>query len=425
MLLQFSIKNFRSIKEKIILDFRTTGYSEHSDAKFKINSTTQLLKTIGIYGPNASGKSSIIRGLNLFQKIVLESYNNSLSEPYLKYTPYYLSKESINAPTEFAMDFVLGKKMYRYKFSYLASQIVEEELFSLKVRDEAEIPLFKRKKSIIRLFGINKEFSFLTSKTKRNVLFLSVLALNNNQLANDITEFLREDINTFHGTNNDTSEYTLKKMRQDPEWKEKMIDLIQQADLLIEDFVIEEVTLSEKEKLSLPEPWRSLANSEEGSRVVSKIIRTQYSMDDNPKTEKVILDFREESKGTQEWFWLVSPIIDSLEKGKVLIIDELTASLHPKVARYLISLFNSDRNLNNAQLVFVTHDLTSLDTDLLRPDQVYFTEKGKIGGTELFSLASFKSIRASEPNIEKKYLEGRFGAVPYLEDYDNIMFNKR
>ena len=204
-----------------------------------------------------------------------------------------------------------------------------------------------------------------------------------------------------------------------------MKKFIVEADFGIVDIKASEKYILAKDVQNMPDKFKELF-FKEGSKVAERSLKFLHKKFNKNKEEieRESLDFfLEESEGTQQMFALSAPILDTLENGKILFIDEIDASLHPILCQYLISIFNSkEKNPNNAQLVFTTHDVSLLRDDLLRRDQIYFTEKNKFGETELFSLSDIKERKGLD--FAKRYLEGRYDALPYINDLEDLKFNK-
>jgi AAA15 family ATPase/GTPase len=212
----------------------------------------------------------------------------------------------------------------------------------------------------------------------------------------------------------------MKKMK-DTDFKNKIINLVKTADIDIADINIKEddVPLEIIEKLPMPEGMKKEIISDGGLKSIS--INTKHRKYDNNGNiiGEVIFELdKEESKGTRKFFAMSAPIIDTLQHGKVLIIDELDASLHPILTQHLIQLFH-DKEINkkNAQLIFATHDTNLLKPYIFRRDQIWLTEKDKYGSTDLYSLAQFKGVRAKE-DFERQYIQGKYGAIPYLGKFE-------
>jgi AAA15 family ATPase/GTPase len=217
--------------------------------------------------------------------------------------------------------------------------------------------------------------------------------------------------------------FTMKQM-ENKEFKEKILNLVKTADIGIDDIQVEEEDVPIEvveiiEKLALPEFLKDKSMKEGTFKSVSlNMIHRKYDSY-GQISGTVVFDLeREESKGTRKFFAMSAPIIDTLENGKILIIDELDASLHPILTQHLIKLFH-DENVNkkNAQLVFATHDTNLLKKTIFRRDQIWLCEKDKIGSTDLFSLAQFKNVRKNE-DFEKQYIHGKYGAIPYLSKFE-------
>lgn len=205
----------------------------------------------------------------------------------------------------------------------------------------------------------------------------------------------------------------------------RMKEFILKADFGVIDIQASEKMILAKEAQNIPDKFKELLFKEDSKIAERNLKFLHKKYDKNGKeTEKESLDFfGEESEGTQQMFTLSAPFIDTLENGKILFIDEIDASLHPLLSQYLISIFNSkEKNPNNAQLIFTTHDVSLLKEEFLRRDQIYFTDKNKFGATELFSLANISERKGVD--FSKRYLEGRYSALPYISDFENLKFSK-
>lgn len=402
-IIEFTIENFKIFKEEQVLSLE----ARKSNKTFKDNGYNLLTSSL-IYGPNASGKSTILEALFLFRSMVIKSYDNA-GEKSLPYSPFILSSETDKAPTRFEMVFTLNDEVFRYGFSYLESQIVMEELFRVLVGGE-ERPYFQRKGQKIEL---HREFEdgrdIFEEKTRDDVLFLSAASQWNN-------EFAKKMIRSFLGLKilrgNRSGAYRQFAIEFLKENKDKVIGSLQKADFHIRDFEVKERPIPNEIKDIL---------SAQGNEAPDKLDTVVFLHDKiNSEGEKVgteKLKFSEESDGTQRFFDLLGPVLDSLNNGNILFIDELDSSLHPRLTKFIVSLFEKN-NPKNAQLIATTHDTTLLsDKESFRKEHFWFTEKDKDGVGSLFSLAEF-DLR-NDTGYEKKYLEGRFGAVPFIDpDYE-------
>ena len=212
----------------------------------------------------------------------------------------------------------------------------------------------------------------------------------------------------------------MKKM-EDLNFKNEMIKLVKTADIGIEDITIEEedVPLDMIEKLSLPASIKEEILKDGGLKSVSiNTYHKKFDKDNNEIGNEIFELDDEESVGTRKFFKMSAPILNTLQEGKILIIDELDASLHPMLTKHLIKLFN-DKNINtkNAQLIFATHDTNLLKSQIFKRDQIWFTEKDKYGSTTLYSILEIKGVRAND-DFEKQYIQGKYGAVPYLGKFE-------
>jgi len=423
MLLNFKIKNYRSIKDEVVLDLQAT-----SDKTMKNESTFQfggvsLLKSIAIYGSNASGKSNILKAFTVFRMMILESLlrgnvTNDLPNEYFK-----LSPETEDKPSFFEMTFFLEKEVFTYGF-----EIGKEKIHSEWLKQEkGKKILFERKEQNI---NSNKNYfqeatAVLKNQTSEKVLFLTVLASNNAPLSKKIIQLIQKT-NYVSGTNRgDTLDFSFKHFLKNSTNAEKMKDFIIQADFGVTDIKASEKMILAKQVQNIPDKFKE-ALFKEGSKIAErnlKFLHKKYDLDGKEIGSESLDFFTEESEGTQQMFALSAPIIDTLEGGKILFIDEIDASLHPVLCQYLIAIFNSkEKNPDNAQLIFTTHDISLLSENYLRRDQIYFTDKNKEGLTKLFSLSDISERKGVD--FAKRYLEGRYKALPYIADYEDMKFNK-
>lgn len=423
MLLNFKVANFRSIKDKITLDLQATpDKTSKEQAVFEINKRA-LLKSTAIYGPNASGKSNILKAFVVFRTMILESQLRSNIPADLPNEYFKLSSEMENKPSFFEMTFILENEVFIYGFEIDKKKICSEWL----KQEKGNKILFERKGQEIES---NKNYfqeatAALKKQTSEKVLFLSILAGNNGKISKKIIEFIQKT-NYISGTQrSNTLNFSFGQFLNNPKMAEKMKSFVLKADFGIVDIKASEKMILAKEMKNIPDKFKELLFKED-SKIAErslKFLHKKYD-GDGKEIEQEALDFLgEESDGTQQMFALSAPFIDTLENGKILFIDEIDASLHPLLCQYLITIFNSrEKNKNNAQLIFTTHDISLLKEDLLRRDQIYFTDKSKHGATELFSLANISERKGVD--FAKRYLEGRYNALPYISDFEDLKFSK-
>jgi AAA15 family ATPase/GTPase len=363
--------------------------------------------------------------MGFMRHLVLNIPKITQSTDILPNEPFRLSTETEQASSFFEIIFFLDNKKYRYGFEADNTTVYAEWLYSDEKGKEA--CLFHKDIDEGKHY-INKERfrEGLDLKTPRNHLFIWKCDQNNGVIAGKILQWFNR-FNLIDGLENERYfHFALNQMGND-NTKSELLKLIKIADLGIDDVNIEEKDVSQDIK-NLPVPdeiKQKLLNDNTG--LMSIELQTRHKKYDKDKQfiGSVVFELDEdESQGTKKFFTLSAPILDTLNKGKVLLVDELDASLHPKLTESLIKLFNNkELNKNNAQLIFVTHDVHLLSAPrLFDRDQIWFVEKDQYGNTQLYSLLEFrkknkgKNVRETD-NLTKHYLQGRFGAVPYLGEW--------
>lgn len=423
MLLSFKVKNYRSIKEEVSLDLLATSDDTLLSQNVFVANKLPILKSIGVYGPNASGKSNILKAYMVFRSMILESLIRANLDVDLSNEFFKLSSTTENKPSRFEMTFLIDEDEFVYGFEISKKQVEAEWLIKIK----GKVEYFVRKKQDIEH---NKNYfreatAILKKQTGERVLFLSVLSANNQPLSKKIVDFIQNS-NYVSGTNRGvTLNYSLNQFLSGEDMAKKMRDWMVNADFGITDIVASQRLVSSDDIREIPDKFKELIFKKD-SKITERRLKFSHSKydKDRKKVGDEFLDFfAEESEGTQQFFALVAPLIDTLNHGKVLFIDEIDASLHPQLCKYIVTVFNSKKgNPKNAQLVFTTHDISLLDVGLLRRDQVYFTEKNKFGATKLFSLSDISERKGL--NFAKRYMEGRYDALPYLSDYQELEFSR-
>ncbi len=406
-LIEFSLENYKIFKEKATFSMLARKNDEHT---FESNGE-HLLKTSLIYGPNASGKTSLFDAITVMKNLVVNSTNNQ-EGAFINYPKFLLSNQK-DKPTSVEVIFSLGEKVFKYSFSVLDAGVFEEFLLEV-LPNGKERKHFTRNEQSFKLFYDFKKSVDVITKTRKEVLFLSAASQWNNELAMEIVRALKDNINIVSGLQNDNySNFTVALCKNNPESKKQILKFLKKADFCIEDITVDEI--------EIPEPLRKqfmLMNGDQ--QEIPSIADTVNFSHAKFNTQKEQIGFEKinrgaESMGTQKFFDVLGPIIDTLENGKVLLIDEFDNSLHPLLTKFIVDLFKSTKtNPHNAQLIVTTHDtsLLSHKEDFIK-DQFWFTEKDEFGAAKLFSLAEFDMRNDTE--YAKKYLEGRFGALPFVE----------
>jgi len=421
MLIEFTVGNFLSFNTKRTLSFKAAAISD-LDNVFTIDNY-RLLRSAVVYGANSSGKSNLIKALDGMRNILLNSVKLNDKDP-LDYTPFLLSEQSEHAPTHFETEFLIGGKTYRYGFEYTLESIVNEWLFVKQGVAKKETTLFIRTKDGI---GITDQFVEGKGKeeaTNDNRLFVSLVAQLGGKISKQIIEWFRS-YNVISGlAHQEYNGFTMRMLHDKKEGCEQALSLFQKLKLGFQELMVKESEFNVSDlPIDFPDSVKSkLSKDYSGKKMLS--IKTMHNKYDS---QGLIIDSvafdkdRSESEGTKKIIDLTGPIFDSLLTGKMLIIDELDAKLHPLLTIQLVNLFNKkETNPKNSQLLFATHDTNLLNADLFRRDQIWFTEKDEFEQTDLYNLVEFKlpdgtKVR-NDSNLEKNYIRGRYGAIPYINE---------
>ena len=407
MLIEFSVKNFLSFKDKAILSMEKGNGDENID-NIIFNDITDLVKNAAIYGANASGKSNILKAFTCAILMIRNSNLMSVGEKWLYIKPFLFDETSKNKPSEFEFTFITNNVKYKYFFSADQNRIYEESLDVYNSQKPTNI--FTRKDTNIYEFSNDKnKLASLAANNTENKLFLSTATTWNYEKTKDAFLWFTKAIDTYDSFNK-IMDKDLIDYSENEELKKFSLKLLKEADILIKNI---SVNYEEKEMegtiADMPViPIMKKVDIELEHEVVDK--------DNNTHTYK--LNFKDESSGTKVLFAFAPFLKRAFEETKVIIVDELEKSMHPKIVEFIVKLFNNkDINKVNSQLIFTTHATNLLNLEILRRDQIWFVEKNpKNGNSELYPLDSF-SVRKDE-NIQKGYINGRYGAVPFIKDID-------
>jgi len=409
MLIEFSIENFRSIKKEITLSMVASKDPSLDNNLITSNSLKgdRLLKSVVIYGANASGKTNLLFGLHFLRLLVMNSHNHQKGQG-IRFTPFKLDKESKSKPTIFKIVFIKNKIKYLYELSFNKDKIIDEVLYFYPNNRQALI--FERKNTNKYKFTLNKkDQEFIAKRTLDNVLYLSKSTQENNKEISTAFDWFKDCLNVIGPTDHPSlTEFTANLLKKDKSLKKIILKALLEADVGIEDVnaIVKKISEESLPKDMPPE--------------IKKIIMQNKKEIDGMQIQTVhngiLFDFEdEESEGTKRIFSLIGPWIDALRKGQILVVDELDTKLHHFLNVFLIKLFNDPtQNKNNAQLIFTTHNTNLLDQEMFRRDQIWFTEKRNDGSTDLYSLMEYSPRK--DKNIEKGYLAGRYGAIPFIKE---------
>lgn len=431
MLLQFSVKNYKTFKDKATLSLIASNYdkdtreSENVFENEKFN--YRLLKSAVIYGANASGKTKLLEAIAFMRYFVINSSKETQKGEPIQVAPFLLSSETENEPSEFEIIFLHNNEQFRYGFEVTVENVISEWLYHKPKTKEVE--LFYREENVIEPHETNFRKGKAIAKeglVRNNALMVSVAAQFNEGTAITVIDWFKRlrflsGLNEmgYHG-------FTMGKTK-DPAQKIKILELLKAADFGIKDIKLNKLEIDRLPKEMPIEVKEEIIREmrEENAEFISDVFTIHKKYDENKRAiENVIFSLDDdESSGTKKFFALTGPILDVLENGYILVVDELDSKLHSNLMERIIALFNSrEFNKNNAQLIFNSHNTNLLGSGLFRRDQIWFTDKNKYGEGNLYSLADFKSdeVKKNEP-YETNYLRGKYGAVPYLNYFENLI----
>jgi uncharacterized protein len=406
MLIEFSVENFLSFKDKVTLSMDTSSGTSLPQNVIK-TSKTRLLKSIAIFGANSSGKSNLIKAISFMHGLVSTSHNFNI-DTEIKVYPYKLNSECYKSPSHFEIKFIQEKITYRYGFSCNSKRIINEYLFYTTRKKENKI--FERINTEKFSFGVDeKQQEFFKSKVIENTLYLSRATQLGYQKTKVPYLFIS---NLIININPSWGNYTIRKLHEDPELKVKILEVLKKADF----GGIENIDVK-KEQKPIQKVNFNLNQKNESSIQIGNTIDDFFEVKYihlNENGKKIAFEVTEESEGTNKTLAMLGPLFDIMENGKVAFIDEFDISLHPEITHLLIKLFHSNRNKKNGQLVFTTHDTTLLDNELFRTDQIYFCSKIPNKYTKLSSLLDFDVRQVTD--FERAYLSGRVGGIPFIDE---------
>lgn len=418
MLIEMNVANFRSLHDTQTFSLvKGKGNELAASNSFKVASVNELelLRSAAIYGPNASGKSNFLRALQTMKRVVLESATNQQRGDRLPVTPFRLSPDTRQEPSEFEVTFLVDGVRYQYGFSATTEQIHEEWLLAYpKGRAQrwfTRIWMEEQKRFEWELGNnLAGEKQLWQKSTRDNALFLSTAVQLNSEQLQPIFDWFK---NKLRLANVGGWGPSFSAEMCESEEKSKVMEFLNAADINIDDIQVETRPFELNELPDeMPESLRNMIAGELKGEKIQKIKTFHKDSEGTPVT----FDFDDESDGTQKLFSFAGPWIDSLENGHVLFIDELHDNLHPRLVRFLVELFhNPATNAKNAQLVFTTHETSILNQEVFRRDQLWFCEKDAAQATKLYPLTDF-SPRKGRENLELAYLSGRYGALPFVKN---------
>jgi len=425
MLVEFRVKNYRSIKDEQVLSLVASTDDTLEDNLINVGKLP-LLKAAGIYGPNASGKSNLIRAMRTMQQMILNSAGDKPGSG-TSAEPFLFDDKSQKEPTSFEIIFYHNKIRYQYGFTATKERIYDEWLFAAPKKSNQkwfERSFDKKTGETDWKFGsyYKGEKIKLTEKTRDNALFLSVAAQWNHEQLTSVYKWFKDNLMIISpdiALPSITAQWLLDSAN---DVSGAISTIMKNADFGISGLRIKpaninmdmnNVHLQSPNKISREGILKDLENLIEEDSIFKHL----EALHQNTKGHDIPLSIEEESDGTQRFLKLLWTWFPSIKNGCTLLVDELETSLHSLLSRELIKIFQDpDINKSGAQLVFATHDTTLLDPDLFRRDQIWFTEKDNSGATQLFPLSDYKPRRGEA--IQKGYIAGRYGAIPILEAFE-------
>lgn len=418
MLIEFSLENFRSIKDEVTLSLVASPDKslDNNLITADVLKKDNLLRSAVLYGANASGKSNVVLAINSLKNMVMRSHTFQKGTE-ISYSPFKLDKQYLSKPTKFKIVFIKNNIKYLYGVAFTNEKIIDEYLYYYP--EDRKSIIFERKDTNHYKFTIDKkEQKFLSDKTLDNVLYLSSSTQLNYKKTSEAFDWFKDTLVVIGATDHpQLIDFTARSLNKDNKFKELILKALLEADLGIDDVSasFEKVSIDEI-PIMIQKQLKFLLSDKAGDLEKIDIKTIHKVLNEKGDEFKVEFNFDEESEGTKRLFALIGPWIDALNAGRVLIIDELDTKLHHSLNVFLIKIFhNPTQNRSNAQLIFTTHNTNLLDLDLFRRDQFWFTEKNpNIGSTDLYSLVEFSPRK--DKNIQKGYLAGRYGAIPFIKD---------
>lgn len=401
MLCQFSFQNFKSYKGETIFDFQAVAIPEFAESLLTCKVETKENKEIKgasllpvgvVYGPNGGGKSNLLQALSCLISTIVKPIHdlektreNIIIQQRVSYEPFLLDETSREQPTEFELFFCQGKNEYRYYLALLNEEIVSESLYWRAIGGKRTGTVFEREYSKIEL-GSSISKASINKSVNPKMPYLSFLAIN----------------------------YDIPVIAEVQSWFESCI-IRNYANTVVDRTVM--FSQNESVKSRILQALNDMGIDLSG-----------YRFDDEEKqlyTQRIVngkvyeLKYSDESDGTRKLIAALPVLLLALQEGRLVIIDELDAKLHPKLLRYMISMFKNPKlNTRGAQLLFTSHDMTTMKNTVFRRDEIWFAAENPNHESEIYSLYEIRRENNERVNstaaFDKQYMEGRYGADPYL-----------
>ena len=392
MIIRFSFQNFKSYKNETTLDFQSAAIPEFDNAIIKREKVSSLLPVSAVYGPNGGGKTNLLMALACLISIVvdpickLEKNRTKVYQQTISYQPFLFDDDSEDVPTIFDLFFRTAENEFRYYISLQNGEIIDECLYKKTYTGKKTAMIFERERNLITL-GASLKSKTINTDVNPKMPFLSFLGINYNIPV--ITEAQCWFESCILRNYADSASETSLMLSSGKDQKKNILRLMNDMGIDISDYEYD----NEHKELYL---YRTIGG------------------------KKYELNFLGESAGTQKLFSVLPYVIIALNEGRLMIVDELDAKLHPKLLRYIIFLFkNTEINRLGAQLLFTSHDLTTMSNSVFRRDEIWFAALNENRESEIYSLYDIRTVDDKHINntaaYSKQYLEGRYGADPYLK----------
>ena len=420
MLIQFSVENFCTFREKqtlsMVVDSSFKRQDNHHVYLSGFSAVPEVHCQAAVFGENGAGKTSFINAMLYAQQFVSQAFSGSPDDK-INTHPFLYHIDYLDKPTRFEVDFLVNDTLYGYSFAISPERVEEEHLVARPKKTGRLRQLFSRSfnhktKShewYINPFYIKGERESWKSQTRPNALFLSTAVRLNCQSLLDVYRWLVTKP-VFIPTNTRRYRDLSAKRLLEKNWRKKIMSYLRKLGVQLVDIEVKNIKLSETRKISslpksLPEDLQKDLIDESSYEI--NFVRL------NNRDEVVSVALDEESNGTKALFDLAAPLLESLENGRTVVVDEFNTNLHPLVFHAIVSMFgDSKHNSKYAQLIFTTHDVTIPENDAINRDQVWLIEKGRDHAASLYSFSEFKTRYGT--NFQKGYLQGRYGSIPTI-----------
>jgi len=410
-LIRFEVENFLSIKEKVVFSMESDKKDDNlKDSLIEIKEENILLSPLlAIYGNNATGKTNLLKAMSHLSFLIKTTQFMTIGQQIPR-VPFKLIKDK---PTNFTIVFIKNDIRYAYFISFNDTHILKEALYHYPSKKQKKI--FERTSEGDEIKTVypreyNSKFKDMKDKTLTNKLFLGTLSewVEIDEIKNVIDFFKNDLVINMNEGNPDWLQYTVEILKKKKEYRKIFLDILRKINPSIKDFEAKfEKIDTDKFPPGIPEELKLFLQKGDSFETKVKIFYYESNL---------IFNLEEESKGVRKFFEIGGPIINVLLNGKILFYDELETSFHPTISKILIEIFqNKEINRRGAQLIFTTHDVNLLNLEILRKDQIWFTEKGiKTNySTKLTPLSQIRGVRKDE-NIRIKYLRGVYTDIQIL-----------